>query len=287
MLLLQPAITFFASYLTYSIVQRQYVTDNVFPSMEILATYQEASTNKQTLNTTRISDIIEKKFPNEITSIITDTDDDNKHKKSYYIPIASSSSSDEVEDDLTTLLNDNNNNNNNKDWSLFTTKSGNYACLINPQTKSSSLFGVVKQKKKQQYSPPKKSLSLRQLVSQKTKYMIIEENMIKRANWNEQINNNCIPYNDYITLIKQQQQQQQQQSNSESNNGNTATKGEDPSKQLLPNISGSYRFCYRDYVNHEEILAMMCRRWTIERLLFRPQYATELCIYFFFYRRRR
>jgi hypothetical protein len=45
----------------------------------------------------------------------------------------------------------------------------------------------------------------------------------------------------------------------------------------LPKMDGSYRFCYRDYVNHEEILAMMCRRWTMERLLFRPQYATELC----------
>jgi hypothetical protein len=38
-------------------------------------------------------------------------------------------------------------------------------------------------------------------------------------------------------------------------------------------ISGDYHFCYRDYVNHEELMGMMCKRWGIENFLFKPSRA--------------
>lgn len=37
---------------------------------------------------------------------------------------------------------------------------------------------------------------------------------------------------------------------------------------LVPDlVQGNYSFCFRDYVNHEELMAMLGRRWCIDRLL--------------------
>jgi hypothetical protein len=114
--------------------------------------------------------------------------------------------------------------------------------------KSTALFGTR--------APTK--LSLRELVAEKTKYMIIEEDIYKRANWNAQIAA-CAPY--YCS--------------EEDGNKENVTENVGATK---PVIDGAYRFCYRDYVNHEEVLAMLCRRWSVERALFRPAEATEFLI---------
>ena len=87
-------------------------------------------------------------------------------------------------------------------------------------------------------------LSLRELVSEKTTMMEIEEDVFKRMNWNEQIED-CVP------IV------------SSGDEGKSTTKN--PSQ-----IEGSYSFCHRDYVNHEELMGMMWKRGGIEGFLFKP-----------------
>lgn len=40
--------------------------------------------------------------------------------------------------------------------------------------------------------------------------------------------------------------------------------------KVLRTIYGSYGFCFRDYVNNEELMFLQCQRWSIELLLLRP-----------------
>lgn len=92
------------------------------------------------------------------------------------------------------------------------------------------------------------NLSLRELVAEKTIMMEIEEDFFKRMNWSEKIEE-CVP-------IKDQQKD----------------KGSNPS------IEGSFTFCFRDYVNHEELMGMMWTRGGIEGFLFKPSRADQVVI---------
>lgn len=83
--------------------------------------------------------------------------------------------------------------------------------------------------------PPKKSL--RELVLERAndwRKLIIEEDIAKRVAWSNAIER-C----------------------------QTATSSQ------MQSVSGEYRFIYRNYVNHEEMTAMLCRRWTMASLLLR------------------
>jgi len=88
------------------------------------------------------------------------------------------------------------------------------------------------------------NLSMRELVSQKTTVLEIEEDAFKRMNWREKIAD-CVS-------IKTQNDE--------------------------PSVGGSFSFCYRDYVNHEELMGMMCKRYGIEGFLFKPSRAGILTV---------
>ena len=82
-------------------------------------------------------------------------------------------------------------------------------------------------------------MDLRELVSEKTTMMTIEEDVLKRMNWMKKVNE-CVPIKD--------------------------------------SVEGSYTFCFRDYVNHEELMGMMWKRYGIEGFLFKPSRADKLTI---------
>lgn len=88
-------------------------------------------------------------------------------------------------------------------------------------------------------------LTLRELVSEKSTMIEIEEDVFKRMNWSKRIDE-CVPIKK--TQIKKNQ------------------------------IEGSYSFCHRDYVNHEELMGMMWKRGGIESFLFKPSRAGELVV---------
>ena len=87
------------------------------------------------------------------------------------------------------------------------------------------------------------NLSLRELVAEKTTMMEIEEDIFKRMNWQNKI--------EECTLIKDQKDAK---------------------------VEGSFSFCYRDYVNHEELMGMMWTRGGIEGFLFKPSCADVLTV---------
>lgn len=89
------------------------------------------------------------------------------------------------------------------------------------------------------------SLSLRELVSQKNTMMEIEEDIFKRMNWSEKIE-------DCVSIQTQ--------------------------KDDETSIGGSFSFCHRDYVNHEELMGMMWKRYGIEAFLFKPSRADVLTV---------
>lgn len=80
------------------------------------------------------------------------------------------------------------------------------------------------------------NLSMRQLVAEKTKTMEIEEDILKRINWSNKIEE-FRPVKDNLDLAS--------------------------------NIGGSYHFCHSDYVNVEELMRMMWKRFGIEGFLFK------------------
>jgi len=90
------------------------------------------------------------------------------------------------------------------------------------------------------------NLSLRELVAKKSTMIEIEEDLYERMNWNDRIDK-CKP-------MKQ---------------------GEVGNR---PKIKGSYSFCYRDYVNHEELMGMMWKRGGIEAFLFKPARAGVITV---------
>jgi hypothetical protein len=92
------------------------------------------------------------------------------------------------------------------------------------------------------------NLSLRELVSEKNTMMEIEEDVFKRMNWSQKIKG-CVP-------IKDQQSD----------------------KKNIHSIEGSFTFCHRDYVNHEELMGMMWKRYGIEGFLFKPSRADVLVV---------
>lgn len=77
-------------------------------------------------------------------------------------------------------------------------------------------------------------MSLRKLVSEKDTMIKIEEDIFKRMNWVKKIKE-CVP--------------------------------------IQSSVEGSYTFCHRDYVNHEELMGMMWKRYGIEGFLFKPSRA--------------
>ncbi len=87
------------------------------------------------------------------------------------------------------------------------------------------------------------NLSLRELVSEKSAMMEIEEDVFKRMNWAKEIAE-CVPIKD----------------------------------QKDSNVEGQFSFCYRDYVNHEELMGMMWKRGGIEGFLFKPSCADVLTV---------
>ncbi len=80
------------------------------------------------------------------------------------------------------------------------------------------------------------NLSLRELVAEKTKTIEIEEDVLKRINWSNKIEE-CLPVKDNL--------------------------------DLACTIDGSYHWCYRDYVNFEELMGMMWKRFGIEGFLYK------------------
>ena len=80
------------------------------------------------------------------------------------------------------------------------------------------------------------NLSLRELVAEKTKMVEIEEDVLKRINWSNKMEE-CLPVKDNLDLAS--------------------------------TIEGSYHWCYRDYVNFEELMGMMWKRFGIERFLYK------------------
>jgi len=91
------------------------------------------------------------------------------------------------------------------------------------------------------------NVSLRELVAEKSTMMEIEEDVFKRMNWSEEINS-CVPVKDL------------------------------DGKEENPRIEGSYSFCHRDYVNHEELMGMMWSRGGIESFLFKPSRADVITV---------
>jgi hypothetical protein len=90
-------------------------------------------------------------------------------------------------------------------------------------------------------------LSLRQLVTERMDLRpYVEEDLTKRLAW-EHAMAECRP------LLADE-------------NANSAA----------PLVPGAYSFLYRDYVNQEELLAMLCRRKAMETLLYRQTRATSL-----------
>ena len=73
--------------------------------------------------------------------------------------------------------------------------------------------------------------------------MEIEEDIFKRMNWAKKIEE-CVPITD----------------------------------QKDSNVEGQFSFCYRDYVNHEELMGMMWKRGGIEGFLFKPSCADVLTV---------
>jgi hypothetical protein len=129
------------------------------------------------------------------------------------------------------------------------TPSGDFACLIRPDGQSSALFGrTAASARLASTETPRPRRTLRDLVQQKTKFLTIESNIYDRADWNYNICR-CQP---------------------------ALSSSTDDRRFVMDD--GSYRFCYRDYVNHEETLGLLCQRWSIERFLFRPARAAELVV---------
>ena len=91
------------------------------------------------------------------------------------------------------------------------------------------------------------NLSLRELVAEKTTMIEIEEDVFKRMNWSDEMNE-CVPLKDL------------------------------DGKDDCPDIKGNYVFCHRDYVNHEELMGMMWKRGGIEGLLMKPSRAGVIVV---------
>jgi hypothetical protein len=126
------------------------------------------------------------------------------------------------------------------------------ACCHSQDGSNSALFG--------RRTPSNKSL--RELVSTRTQKMEIVEDIYERVNWNSKINE-CQPLSEVVMMMA-------------SSNATTTT---DTTTTATKNdIQGAYTFCYRDYVNHEEMLGMMGKRWGMERFLFHPARAGELIV---------
>lgn len=90
------------------------------------------------------------------------------------------------------------------------------------------------------------TLSMQELVYEKSTMIEIEEDIYKRMNWNDRI--------DECTPMKHGEMKNH------------------------PKIEGSYSFCYRDYVNHEELMGMMWKRGGIEAFLFKPARAGVITV---------
>ena len=76
-------------------------------------------------------------FELSITDLLGDSNDKTNNKEKSWVPIASSTTTtSEVIDRII------NTDDEQDSFSVFTTKSGKYACLIDDKTKSSSLFGI-------------------------------------------------------------------------------------------------------------------------------------------------
>ena len=294
-LLLKPAATAavsgllaMSSYITYSVRTKKHIEQNIMPPMEVLAAFQQ---QKQQLPSSSSSSSsspgiagthVIKNFPIDVLPLLLQDVDDN------IITPSSSSSSSATSDwiwiagdeDLaipTTAvaaaanrkkIGDRSNSDDGDDKKIQhqqeepqppifrATRSGDFACLISPDGQSSALFGRLKPTAAETSSAEtsrekrgRKRKTLRDLVKQKTKYLTIESNMFDRADWNYNINQcqDCTSPSRTTTI-----------------------------DNII--VDGSYRFCYRDYVNHEETFGLLCQRWTLIRFLFRPALAGELVI---------
>jgi hypothetical protein len=88
--------------------------------------------------------------------------------------------------------------------------------------------------------PPTQSLP--QLVSQRTTKPLIVQDVYERLNWMNAVDE-CVPAADTASL-----------------------------KDKI------YTFCFRDYPDHEEMMAIMCWRWGMERLLLRIRWCGEFSV---------
>jgi len=92
---------------------------------------------------------------------------------------------------------------------------------------------------------PKRNLSLGQLVSTKTKQIENVEDIYERVNWNDRINECKFLGAKVNNVLK----------------------------------DGKYIYCYRDYVNFEELLGMVSKRFGVERFLYHGTQAGILNIH--------
>mmetsp|Transcript_32014 Transcript_32014/g.77905 ORF Transcript_32014/g.77905 Transcript_32014/m.77905 type:complete len:473 (+) Transcript_32014:3054-4472(+) len=287
MILLKPAATAavggvlatMSSYITYSVQTKKHIERNIIPPMEVLAAYQQPSsglggthfiTNELVLgvvdsgvvDSVGVHDddssssikakppIVSSKFPIDLLLLLKD-DNSTPSDTSDWIWIAG-------DEDLTIPTAKKGDVKNQGETPIFrSTPSGDFACLISPDGQSSALFGRLSRTISTTNiasSSRRRRKTLRELVQQKTKYLTIDSNMFDRADWNYIINQ-C---QDVLSM------------NGDDDGSSSISRSLD--------IDESYRFCYRDYVNHEEMFGMLCQRWTIIRFLFRPALAEELVI---------
>jgi hypothetical protein len=145
---------------------------------------------------------------------------------------------------------------NNKNYSNTTTTNN-----------ESLLFG-----KRQQRQLNNKKLSIRELVQTQGKALIVESNTYVRINWDECIRNNFIyMMNDGKNRNDNNNElidDDNTKTTSIETNTNTNTNTNTDNKST--STSTTYWFCYRDYINYEEIIAILGQRYSIERFTFRP-----------------
>ena len=118
----------------------------------------------------------------------------------------------------------------------------NVACCFSEDGTYTALFGPEE--------PP--NYSLRELVGKSTIKLNIEENIPLHINWEQNIAE-CIQASSSSASI-------------------------DLPSSTCTTIEGSYAFCYRDYVNHEEFAGLMQKRWGTEKFWLRPTRTDKLMV---------